>query len=81
MLYIFIFSILVDNESETSSHGESSASSSSVSSTILKKRHKTENTIEKRHKEKMARYDQFLKLFQLSVEHQIGRKIDEKEDQ
>lgn len=46
---------------------------------FMKKRKIRENISERRHKEKMARYDKFLDLFQLSVEHQIGKTIEEKE--
>lgn len=44
-------------------------------STILKRKKKQENAIESRHKEKMNKYDKFLKLFKLSVEHQTGKSI------
>ncbi|CAH1110697.1 unnamed protein product [Psylliodes chrysocephalus] len=33
--------------------------------------------VEFRHNEKMQKYDEFLHLFKLTVEHTIGRKVDE----
>lgn len=46
---------------------------------FMKKRKIRENVSERRHMEKMARYDKFLDLFQMSVEHQIGKTINIKE--
>lgn len=51
-------------------------SRSSFTSTLMKKRKKKEDLAEKRHTEKLARYDEFLKLFKLSVEHEIGKKVE-----
>lgn len=59
-----------------------SASSSGMSkdkesnSAIMRKRKQVENLTEKKHQEKLRRFDEFLKLYRASVEHQIGKKVE-----
>lgn len=52
-------------------------STSKCISNVMRKRRRAENLVQKRHNEAIARYDKFLKLFKISVEHQVGEKIDD----
>jgi hypothetical protein len=42
----------------------------------MKKRKQAENTAAQRHKEKMTKFDEFIKIYKASVEHQIGKKLE-----
>ncbi|XP_044744227.1 uncharacterized protein LOC123306326 [Coccinella septempunctata] len=56
--------------------GKASGTESTNNLPSTSRKRKSDNMVQKRHDEKMAKMDKFLKLFQISVEHTIGKKLD-----